>query len=130
RTWAGRGARMASKLPICKRSKARNSLNTCAWNQCKAVRPATDDEFKSNNSNTSDRPPLLAQSGRTGRHAGVQGLVASRISAGCERAGGRSEPAPVIENHVRVVRARGLGSGGCGLPATGGEAGTVRSAAG
>ena len=45
RTWAGRGARMAWRPLICKRSREKNWSNTCAWNPNKAARRVIDNEF-------------------------------------------------------------------------------------
>ena len=57
-------------------------------------------------------------------------MAASRISAGRKRVYGRRFAPAFRQNHVRVVRARGPGRDGRGLPPAGGKTGAVRPAAG
>ena len=103
----------AAEMQASQRRKIRSRLESRIAAKLLGLSPMKTD-FETHHLRRNDWPPLLAQSGRTGRHAGVQGLAASRISEGRERIDRRRFAAAFPEDHVRVVRVRGLGMAGAG----------------
>ncbi len=108
------------KAAGCRRSNwqwAKDSFTTGMCSRCKIVRPVIDENDSTYLSRTGDWPEVLAQSGSTGRHAGIPPVGGTRISRRAPANGPIRFPAAISSRSCRPRSCwPGLGATGCRRP--------------